>query len=285
MVNRPKPTDLGVAMSKIAVERGNRIAYSVEENMRVDALSGFNCAGESAALVTAAGVVRGTPILDIGVGAGRTVELMALLSDDYTGIDYVAARVANCRRRFPTRRFEEGDARALRYADEAFGLTLFSFNGIDTLDHEDRMVALLQMRRVTSIDGLVVFSTLNINGGIYREKPWQTHPPGQPVDRSARAAAHLALRNARDPGRFARRLRNYRATAGLAENHPGWGMAALSFLDFTVVNHFTSLSQLHSDLVSVMLSPLAIYGTEGDGVTQEMSSDTANFHVVARRLA
>src|SRR5690606_37213574 len=68
---------------------------------------------EQACFARIADEARGRPILDIGVGGGRTVEALRNISDDYTGIDYSADMVAACRHRFPGVRFEHADARAL----------------------------------------------------------------------------------------------------------------------------------------------------------------------------
>ena len=44
-------------------------------------------------------VVRGQPILDLGVGGGRTVPLLRAVSSDYVAVDYTPAMGEACRRR------------------------------------------------------------------------------------------------------------------------------------------------------------------------------------------
>jgi SAM-dependent methyltransferase len=56
--------------------------------------SGWLEPGEQVAIEYVAPFVRDTPILDIGVGGGRTAPLLAALSADYRGIDYLAEMVA-----------------------------------------------------------------------------------------------------------------------------------------------------------------------------------------------
>src|ERR1700704_2951163 len=92
-------------------------------------------ASEAAALVGCADDVRGRPILDLGVGAGRTVEPLTALSPDYIGVDYVEEMVALCRKRYPTVRFSHADARSLSdLHDNSFALIMFGCNGICMVD-------------------------------------------------------------------------------------------------------------------------------------------------------
>jgi len=41
------------------------------------------------------------PILDLGVGDGRTVAALREISEDYVGLDYVNEIVVECQRKFP----------------------------------------------------------------------------------------------------------------------------------------------------------------------------------------
>ena len=119
---------------------------------------------EAAILARYRRLVEGGPILDIGVGGGRTTEALLELSPDYVGVDYSPGMVERCRVRFPGTRFEVADVRDLAaFADESFALVLFSYNGISSLDHADRLKALAEMRRVLSPAGICVFSAHNRN--------------------------------------------------------------------------------------------------------------------------
>ena len=108
--------------------------------------------------------IAGKAILDIGVGGGRTTEGLLRVSSDYLGTDYAPAMIERCRTRFPGVRFDVVDVRDLsRFADESFALVMFSYNGISSLNHEDRLQALREMRRVLSRRGVCVFSAHNRN--------------------------------------------------------------------------------------------------------------------------
>lgn len=126
--------------------------------------SGWLEPGEQVAIEYVAPFVRDTPILDIGVGGGRTAPLLAALSADYRGIDYLAEMVALASRRFPGFSFLEMDARQLCFPNQSFRLVTFSYNGIDSVDLAGRMAILRQTYRVLVPGGYFVFSALNLDG-------------------------------------------------------------------------------------------------------------------------
>ena len=124
------------------------------------AVEGWNDPGELGALTYVADRVRGLPVLDVGVGGGRTAALLRLLTDDYLGIDYTPEFVALARSRHPGVRFALGDARDLDgIPDNSRGFVLFSFNGIDAVDHEDRQLVMASVHRVLQPGGTFLFST------------------------------------------------------------------------------------------------------------------------------
>jgi SAM-dependent methyltransferase len=105
-------------------------------------------------------------MLDLGVGAGRTA-YFAAVARSYVGLDYSPRMVARSRERIgesPEVRFLEGDARDLSMFDAAsFDVVLFSFNGIDAVDHDDRQRILREVRRVLRCDGVFYFSSHSLS--------------------------------------------------------------------------------------------------------------------------
>src|ERR1700694_1624495 len=85
--------------------------------------------------------IKDRKLLDIGIGGGRTTKYLLEISADYTGIDYTPQCVEIVKRKYPQATIISADARDLSIFDEAFDFILFSFNGIDYIDHEDRLKA------------------------------------------------------------------------------------------------------------------------------------------------
>src|SRR4051794_11286338 len=175
----------------------------------MDRLIGWSDPGEPRAIGMVADACRGRPALDIGVGTGRTTTYLTLLTGDYVGIDYTPAMLQQARARHPDRDLRHGDARDLSaWPDAHFALAVFSFNGIDAVDHDDRGGAPAEMARVVAADGFVVYSTHNKLGPAYRETPWHwagRHSGGRP--RSVRIVKAVVLA----PRRFGQLRRTYAA--------------------------------------------------------------------------
>ena len=119
---------------------------------------------ERAALDHVANEMRGGSVLDLGVGAGRTVKALLEVSPDYLGIDYSQEMISACEARFPGIRFEHADARRLPHIrDASVSLAVFSCNGISMVDHEDRLAILREVHRVLKSGGVFLFTTYNRN--------------------------------------------------------------------------------------------------------------------------
>ena len=70
--------------------------------------------------------------------------------------------IAVCKKRFPDANFIVADARDLsRFDSASFDFVLFSFNGIDYMDHQGRIETLYEIRRVLRPGGVFVFSSHN----------------------------------------------------------------------------------------------------------------------------
>jgi SAM-dependent methyltransferase len=116
-------------------------------------------------------------LLDIGVGGGRTTKHLLEISRDYTGIDYSPQFVSLVSRKFWIDSVFNCDARDLsRFRDAAFDFVLFSFNGLDYVDHEGRLTALREVHRVLEPGGAFVFSTHNRSWRDLGKMPWHRSP-------------------------------------------------------------------------------------------------------------
>lgn len=122
---------------------------------------------EQAILDLLAAWLPGKSMLDIGVGAGRTTEHFAGRVQEYVGVDYAAPMINACKSRltgkFAHATFEVCDASDMRrFEDSRFDFVLFSFNGIDYVDHQVRQDIFAEIRRVGRQDGFFCFSSHNI---------------------------------------------------------------------------------------------------------------------------
>jgi len=107
-------------------------------------------------------------MLDIGVGAGRTTIHFAVLTKEYLGIDYSNKMINACLEKFqnyPQKiSFLTADARTMKlFKDNSFDFVLFSFNGIDYMEHEERLNTMHEIRRIIKAGGYFCFSTHNLN--------------------------------------------------------------------------------------------------------------------------
>ena len=119
-------------------------------------------APEKAAMDCIAGEAKGKPVLDLGVGGGRTVKPLLGVSADYLGIDYSKEMVEACQAKYPGIRFERMDARDMQgIADRSIFLVLFSMNGLSMVGHGDRLQILREVHRVLVPGGAFIFSTYN----------------------------------------------------------------------------------------------------------------------------
>jgi SAM-dependent methyltransferase len=118
-------------------------------------------------LITELGLNRlaAMDMLDMGVGGGRTTKYFAPLVRNYIGADYAPAMLKVCKKRFAgDLNFIECDVRAMDgFKDDSFDFVLFSFNGIDSFSHKDRIAALKEVRRVLRSGGIFYFSSHNLN--------------------------------------------------------------------------------------------------------------------------
>lgn len=215
---------------RLELDDVNRRAYASSGAVRQYGRAvGWLDPGEQFAVERALRNLGSGPILDIGVGGGRTTPLLRSLSESYTGIDYTPDLVAVARRRFPECDFRVMDARRLEFADESFRLVFFSYNGIDSVDEAGREQVLREARRVLEPGGMLVFSSLNRDGSAFGETPWVP-------ERHWKGVSGL-LRRGRRTAFGLWRVRYHRA---LIRDHGDRALGPLAIHDFAVVAMFVS---------------------------------------------
>jgi SAM-dependent methyltransferase len=242
-------------------------------------LQGWTDPGEKAAFDHVAAEVRSRPILDIGVGAGRTTGLLQAISTQYVGIDYTEQMVQACRARHPEARILKMDARDLSsFDDNQFALVVFSFNGIDAVDLADRHKVMRQVHRVLQANGIFIVSAHNRLGPGHGERPrWQVQFSWNPFK--------LAWRVARSTRSWLRSLPNYRRLRVLNESHPEWAVMNAAAHDFGIVVMYTTLAEQKRQLDAAGFRPeLVLDNVRGLPVADDADvRDVWWFHYVARK--
>jgi SAM-dependent methyltransferase len=143
----------------------NQSVYSTRSALKVYANMPEITPAERLIFAQAQARIEIGPVLDIGVGAGRTTASLATLCDKYYGVDYSPAMIAHCRARFagnPALEFILADAASMpMLASASFPFILFSFNGIDSVAHAHRLRILREIRRLLAPGGCFAFSAHN----------------------------------------------------------------------------------------------------------------------------
>lgn len=118
--------------------------------------------------------IRKGALFDIGIGTGRTTAYLAPRAASYIGCDYSRGMLERALPRFPGTDLRHIDARDLSlFAPASFDIVVFSYNGIDYVDHADRLSILGEIRRVLKPGGAFVFSSHNRLNPV--RKPWDLH--------------------------------------------------------------------------------------------------------------
>jgi SAM-dependent methyltransferase len=214
--------------------------------------------------------VRGRAILDLGVGAGRTVPPLLEFSDDYVGVDYTRAMIEVCRRRFPGVRFENGDARDLsRFRDGSFALVVFSCCGLGMVGHDDRLRILAEVRRVLVPGGVFAFSFHN------RASPEYGEGLALPPFTWSKNPARLAVRAARFAVQLARSAKNHRHYRSHEIHEDEYAILNDRCHDHATMLYYITLDKQREQLVRAGFEPrVEAYDLAGKLVT-ETSRDNA----------
>ena len=250
------------------------------------AVEGWSDPGEMGALTLAADLARGRPVLDLGVGGGRTSSLLRLVSSQYVGIDYTPELVDLCRRRHPHVDVRLGDARDLSWiADESQGLVVFSQNGIDAVDHGSRAQVLAEAHRVLEPGGTFYYSTLNKDGPLFGahpgDAPETTWMIGSLLPKPAGGSTG---RVGSDGDGWIRATLNWRRLRGQLRDEGEWGIAPFAAHEFALVTHFITLDGAKDELALHGFDLVAAWPCDDPEPLADGEATTALYvHFVARK--
>ena len=267
--------------SRPAAENANRNGYRRKTTVDIIKLREGNWIdrGERLIINEIADEMRSQPILDIGVGAGRTTWILRLLSADYIAVDWSPEMVEVCRGERPGLDVREGDARNLSaFGADSFKLVFFSFNGIDVLGHEDRLRVLNEIHRILKPDGLLLYSTSNKNGGLYRNRPWDVHER-----RGLYYITRFLLRFPSSIPRYWRTYRNWWQRRRYTEDHGAWAICTSRAYEFGFVLHWTRPSTEREALNSAGFARCEFRSNNGTHIEDD-STTCSYFYVMARMM-
>lgn len=91
-------------------------------------------------LLNAAGVKKGTKVIDIATGPGYVAAAAARRGATVIGVDFSAAMIEEAKRRYPDIEFREGDAEQLPFGNNLFDAAVMNF-GILHLARPDQALA------------------------------------------------------------------------------------------------------------------------------------------------
>lgn len=236
--------------------------------------------GEAAAFDWFADECRAQPLLDIGIGAGRTIPLMRDISTDYVGVDYTQVLLDLSRTRYPDVDLRLMDARDMSsLPSDHFALTAFSWNGIDCVDYGDRERILREMYRVTRPGGIVFFSSHNREGPGFQETPWKLMP------RFTLNPLRFGWRCLRMMRTFPVSMWNYARHLKYHRDFDGYSIKTAAAHFFGIVIVYTTLREQRRQLEQLGMRVDAVFGScDGKRIpAQQQTSDAWWFHFIARK--
>jgi ubiquinone/menaquinone biosynthesis C-methylase UbiE len=108
--------------------------------------------------------VKDQQILEIGVGAGRITPYLTALTKEYIGIDCSKSMLDVARQKFAGTNFLVCAAEKMpMFEDERFAAVVFWGNGIDEVEHEERIFILREINRVLRKGGIFSLSAHNFD--------------------------------------------------------------------------------------------------------------------------
>ena len=230
---------------------------------------------EEAILKWLAEKIRGRKLLDVGVGGGRTTPHLLALSQDYLGADYSAGMVAACREKFPGVEFRECDARDMSsLGRERFDFVMFSFNGIDSIDHAGRLAVLREVFSVLKPDGLFLFSAHNLRVPV--ERPWH------PQIYSWRMSPRLILYNVKC---MVRNTLNFWRHMGAQVRGENYKILVDSQFDFRMKNYYVEPAQQVRQLEAEGFRGIEIFDRHGHSCAADALGldSTGHVHYLAQK--
>ncbi|MBM3308224.1 MAG: methyltransferase domain-containing protein [Candidatus Eisenbacteria bacterium] len=217
--------------------------------------------------------IAGKRVLDVGCGAGRTAVFLSRWTERYTALDYSSQMLERARRWLPDVTFVQCDARDMKdFGDGSFDVVFFANNGFDSLDHEGRLRALAEIRRVLAPGGHFFFSSHNRDHRDARLQPTLrfTFDPFMMVRRLVRF--HRCVRNHRRNSAFERDEREYAIVNDRSHN-------------YSLITYYMTIPDQVAQLRANGFETVEVYNLDGENLPLDgVDTGSGWLSYVARRL-
>lgn len=221
-------------------------------------------------------VIRDKPILEIGVGQGRTTPYLRALSDRYVGIDYSENMLKPCKRRFADASLLLCDGRRLSFETESFSCVYFCWNAIDDVDHRDRIAMLGEIYRVLKRGGVFFFSAHNLDSKLrsafrFRGFVSASHP------------AELIAANGRRIIRYAAGIRNRLRMRRFERHEDGYSILNDQAHDYGLLTYYVRKQKQVEQLMKAGYSSVEIVTMDGSFISREERCEDDWIYYIARK--
>jgi SAM-dependent methyltransferase len=218
-------------------------------------------------------------VLELGCGGGRLLGYFLALGADTSGIDISPAMVEYCRRTYPAADVRVGDLSEVgaTWDKRSLDVVFPSYNVIDVLDDSERRRVLSELKELLAPDGLLVFSTHNLDavGGDSRPRPSRTElvrealysPPSRLVG---------AVR------KLPERRRNRRRLGPLEQHHDTYAILNDVAENYGVLHYYIRRDDQERQLRELGYELIECLDLEGERVEPGQASASSELHFVAR---
>jgi SAM-dependent methyltransferase len=213
-------------------------------------------------------------VLEIGCGAGRITGYLGARGGDVLGVDISPAMVEYCEQLYPELSFAVMDLNDLRdLEDGSRELIVAEYNVLGVLDHAERQRVLVELRRILSDNGILLFSAHN-----HAFLP-KIARPSQLVTRSkspARSLWNLA--------RLPQRMVNHRRLRPFERFEPDYAIVNDEAHDFRLLHYYISRKAQETQLDEAGFDLLECLDADGRAVLAGNTADEhSELHYAARR--
>ncbi|MBF0446773.1 MAG: class I SAM-dependent methyltransferase [Magnetococcales bacterium] len=218
--------------------------------------------------------IRDKRVLDAGCGTGRTSHFLKYLTTSYLGFDYSAKMVETAKARYPNLDLRVLNAKNLdSLDDQSFDFILFSYNGIDYVNQEDRLTILSELHKKLSPNGLLAFSSHNLS----HLKSKKIRPP----------RFGLSLNPCRAINKIKNwwiKSRNYRRIVNQQVWADEYAIVVDGGIDFSLLTYYSSAETQIRQLQNAGFEVLRLYDTNGHVLEGTLeNSHSPWIHYVARK--